>query len=118
MTVSPQRPQDGNHQPSVGGNGVRSDETLDSQALPPTLFKLPNLNTEAPKPVMCSAQRAAAELAMDLKALLQVAVPLVRSPSGEYLWLRCVEMMSGQMHFRKSAPPSGSSDDLLLHRRR
>ncbi len=48
MTVSPQWPQDGNRQPSVGGNGVESDNSCDSPALPPTLFELPNLN-QAPR---------------------------------------------------------------------
>lgn len=47
MTVSPQWPQDGNRQPSVGGNGVESDDTLDLPVLPPTLFELRNLNQEA-----------------------------------------------------------------------
>ena len=46
MTVSPQWPQDGNRQPSVGVNGVESDNSCDSPALPPTLFELPNLNQE------------------------------------------------------------------------
>ncbi len=64
MTVSPQWPQDGNRQPSVGGNGVESDNSLDSPALPPTLFELPNLNQEArvqPKPIRSLAINAAHE---------------------------------------------------------
>ncbi len=47
MTVSPQWPQDGNRQPSVGGSGVESGDSVNSPTLPPTLFQLPNLNQEA-----------------------------------------------------------------------
>ena len=43
MTVSPQWPQDGDRQPKAVGNGVESDSTSAAPALPPTLFKLPNL---------------------------------------------------------------------------
>lgn len=45
MTVSPQGSQDGDHPPSIGVNGVESGASLGSPALPPTLFKLPNLNS-------------------------------------------------------------------------
>ena len=44
MTVSPAWPQDGNRQPKAADNGVESDDSIRSPALPPTLFKLPNLN--------------------------------------------------------------------------
>jgi hypothetical protein len=43
MTVSPQWPQDGDRQPKAAGNGAELDSTSAAPALPPTLFKLPNL---------------------------------------------------------------------------
>ena len=49
MTVAPAWPQDGNRQPKGVDSGVELDDRSDSPALPPTLFKLPNLNP-APQP--------------------------------------------------------------------
>ena len=43
MTVSPNRPQDGNPQHKVGGSGVEPNDRTRFASLPPTLFKLPNL---------------------------------------------------------------------------
>ncbi len=43
MTVSPNRPQDGNPQRNVGGSGVEPNDRSRVASLPPTLFKLPNL---------------------------------------------------------------------------
>jgi len=45
MTVSPEWPQDGNRRPRPAAGGASGDRARDP-ALPPTLFKLPNLNRD------------------------------------------------------------------------
>jgi hypothetical protein len=46
MTVSPEWPQDGDRRPKADDNGVESGDNSNEPALPPTLFKLPDLNRE------------------------------------------------------------------------
>ena len=61
MTVSPRRARDGERQPTASNNGVEADlgqppeltgrsaaEVEMQDALPPTLFKMPNLNSSPP----------------------------------------------------------------------
>ncbi|MGI9473984.1 MAG: hypothetical protein ACR2NZ_20765 [Rubripirellula sp.] len=50
MTVSPQWPDEGNRQPHHDGNGPEADDSHRPNALPPTLFKLPNLNVDQANP--------------------------------------------------------------------
>lgn len=46
MTVSPNRPQDGNLPPVAGGSGVEPNDRSSLANLPPTLFRLPNLSMQ------------------------------------------------------------------------
>lgn len=46
MTVSPEWPQDGKRRPRAGDNGMGSGDDSRESALPPTLFKLPDLNRD------------------------------------------------------------------------
>ncbi len=46
MTVSPNRPQDGNLQSAAGGSGVGPNDRSRPVETPPTLFKLPNLGAK------------------------------------------------------------------------
>lgn len=46
MTVSPQWPDEGSRPPHYEGNGVKSNDIHRPNALPPTLFQLPNLNAD------------------------------------------------------------------------
>jgi hypothetical protein len=48
MTVSPNRPQDGNLPPKVGGSGAEPNDHSSLASLPPTLFRLPNLAVSKP----------------------------------------------------------------------
>lgn len=73
MTVSPNRPQDGNLQPTAGGSGVGPNDRSRPVETPPTLFKLPNLGATRTRGQATGPGQVSAGVPLPERAPVEVA---------------------------------------------